>query len=84
MATGKLRALPAERKLQELRTYVRSIVQTLPAQERAVILLRYFHVPPKTWTQVAKLLQCSVPTANKWYKHAIERLTRQIRRDLAT
>jgi len=77
------RDLPAEEELQEMRTRVRTAVPTLPAQERAIIELRYFDSAGRTWEEIAKCLGLSEPTVRKRYRRAIERLGKQLGHDSA-
>ncbi len=72
------RTLPGEKELQELREHLRTMVARLPAEERTILILRYFHVPRKSWRAIVRHLHCSIPTARKKYKHALAILRKNL------
>lgn len=74
--------LPKRKKSQELHSFLKELVQTLPEKEKMIIKLRYFNDPPLRWKDIRKIFGYSHPTLTKLYKSAITKLRKEIERYL--
>lgn len=69
-------------KLQDLKAYLRKLVQALPWKEKSIIELRYLHEPPLGYDKIRMILKCSHPTLKKYHDRAIAKLRKEIKRYL--